>query len=80
MKLLSHTLRKILSHQYARELEAGEMMRKQEGLESLFKAWCGVALNGGMTGEGGIVHGAAKRSQIQFEHMEINGCTSMKNR
>ncbi len=35
-------------------------MRSKEALEPLFKAWCGVALNEGMTGEGGIVHSNAK--------------------
>jgi hypothetical protein len=56
VKLLSHTLRMISPHEYARRLEAGEVMRKKEGLEPLFQAWCGVALNEGMTGEGGMVH------------------------
>ncbi len=60
VKLLSHTLRMISPHEYARGLEAGEMMRKKEGLERLFQAWCGVALNKGMTGEGGMVHKDAK--------------------
>ncbi len=60
MKLLSHTLRMISSHEYARGLEAGEIMRKKEGLELLFQAWCGVALNEGMSREGGMVHKDAK--------------------
>ncbi len=34
-------------------------MEKEE-LEPLFQAWCGVALNEGMTVEGGMVHKDAK--------------------
>jgi hypothetical protein len=60
VKLLSHTLRMISPHEYARGLQAGEIMRRMEGLERLFQAWCQVALNEGMTGEGGIVHKDAK--------------------
>jgi hypothetical protein len=46
----------LLPHEYARGLEAGEILRKEVGLEQLFKAWCGVALNEGMIGEGGMVY------------------------
>jgi hypothetical protein len=60
VKLLSDTLRMISPHEYARGLEAGEMMRKEEGFEPHFQAWCWVALNEGMTGEGGLVHKYAK--------------------
>jgi hypothetical protein len=38
VKLLSHSLRMILSHEYARGLVKGEMMRKEEGSELLFTA------------------------------------------
>ncbi len=31
-------------------------MKKEEGLELLFLAWCGVALNEGMSGEQGMVY------------------------
>ncbi len=55
-KLLSHTLRMIFPHEYDKWIEVSEMMKKKEGLEGLFKAWCGVALNEGMTREGGKVH------------------------
>ncbi len=60
MKLLSHTLRMISPPEYAKGLEAGEVMRKKEGLELLFQAWYGVALNEERTGEGGIVQNDAK--------------------
>ncbi len=40
MKLLSHTLKMILPHEYAKGVEAGEMMRKEVDLELLF--WYGV--------------------------------------
>ncbi len=56
VKLLSHTLRMTLSHEYARGLEAGEMMKNEKGLKPLFQAWCRVALNKEMNGEGGMVH------------------------
>ncbi len=59
VKLLSHTLRMTWPHEYARGLEAGEMMRKEEGLELLFQEWCGVALNEEKTGEWGMVHNDA---------------------
>jgi hypothetical protein len=59
VKLLSHTTRMVLAHEYARVLKAGEIL-KNEGLERLFQAWCGVALNEGMTGEGEMVHKDAK--------------------
>jgi hypothetical protein len=45
-------------------LEAEEMMRSKEGLELLFQAWCRVALNEGITGEGGIVHKDVKDYRI----------------
>jgi hypothetical protein len=60
VKLLSHTLIMISPHEYARGLEAGEMMRKEEGLEQLFRAWCGVTLDEEMSREGGMVHKDAK--------------------
>jgi hypothetical protein len=50
----------IAPHEYARGLQAGEMMRKNEELELFFQACCGVALNEGMTGEGRMVHKDAK--------------------
>ncbi len=56
VKMLSHTLRMVSPHEYASGLDAGKMRRKVEKLEPLFQAWCGVALNEGMTGEGGMVH------------------------
>ncbi len=52
VKLLSHTVRMISPHEYARGLEVGEIMRNKEGLELLFQAWCEVALNEELTGEG----------------------------
>ncbi len=60
VRLLSNTLRMISPHKYARGVKAGEQMEKEEGLEPSFQAWCGVALNEGMMGEGGMVHKDAK--------------------
>jgi hypothetical protein len=60
VKLWSYTWRMILPHEYARGLEAGEKMRKEEGLVLLFQEWYGVALNEGMTGEGSMVYKDAK--------------------
>ncbi len=56
VKVLSHTLRRIMPHEYARGLEAGVMMRKEEGMELLFQAWYGVSLNEGMPRKRGMVH------------------------
>ncbi len=56
LKQLSRTLRMISPHEYARGPEVSEIMKNKEEIELLFQAWCGVALNEGIIGEGGMVH------------------------